>query len=409
MLVRDEHEPRLQSLTLKLPGLNPDPPIKLTFLVRSLDYGGAQRQLISLVRALDKNRFSISILVFYPGPLAEELADNGVQLTSLEKLGRWDIFGFLRRLVHQIRVIQPDVIHGYLDIPNLLALFLKLFVRTRVIWGLRASQIDLQPYDWLRRLAAETERRLARWADLIIINSATGLERHVARGFPREKMLLVYNGFDTEEFKPDREAGEVLRRKWGVAAQTRLVGIVGRLDPMKDQQNFLQAAALVCRRGSDAGAKPDGLNWPPDDVRFVCVGDGPVHYREELELLAHDLGLAEKLIWQTATTDIVAVYNALDLLVSASRTEGLPNVVGEAMACGVTCVVTDVGDSRMLIGDCGVVVPPQDSVALAEGIIRRLAVNRDGLGREARTRIIENFSTKRLAEVTKEGLLALMK
>lgn len=380
-------------------------PIKLTFLVRSLDYGGAQRQLITLVKGLDKNRFRVCVMAFYPGPLEQELAGSDVQVITLDKGSRWDILGFLRRLTYQVRLARPDVLHGYLDIPNLLALFLKLFVRARVVWGLRASTIELEHYDWLHRLASKLEKGLSGWADLIIVNSSLGLERHVARGFPRQKTLMIPNGFDTELFKPDRKAGEQLRGAWGVPQPAKLVGIVGRLDPMKDHQNFLRAAALVCRRADDASSALGSHDTHA--VRFVCLGDGPADYRNGLKILASDLGLTNKLIWQDATTDVSAVYNALDVLVSSSRAEGLPNVVGEAMACGLPCVVSDVGDSRWLIGECGVVVPSQNPAALAEGIIRCLADDRDELGRKARARIIENFSTQKLATLTEQAIVSL--
>ena len=380
----------------------PTSPIKLTFLVRSLDYGGAQRQLISLAKALDKSRFSVCVMPFYSGPLEQELADTGVQVIPLNKQGRWDILGFLWRLVSQVRRDRPEVLHGYLDIPNLLALFLKLFVRTKAVWGLRASTIELEHYDWLHRLASQLECLFAGWADLIIVNSTAGFEQHLARGFPREKLLVIPNGFDTEVFKPDREAGEILRREWGVQAQAKLVGIVGRLDPLKDHQNFFQAAALVCRSADDAHSAL--ASSEVHDVRFVCVGDGPSAYRKELEIFANDLGLAERLIWKEATTDVVAIYNAIDVLVSASRAEGLPNVVGEAMACGGTCVVTDVGDSRRLVGACGIVVPPQDPDALAKAIICSLESEGNETGNMARARIVENFGIQRLAKLTEEAL-----
>jgi glycosyltransferase involved in cell wall biosynthesis len=368
-------------------------PIKLTFLVRALDYGGAQRQLISLAKALDQSRFSVCVLTFYSGPLEQELAGSGVQVLSLNKRGRWDIFGFLRRLVSQVRRDRPDVLHGYLDIPNVLTLFLKLFVRTKAVWGLRASTIELEHYDWLHRLASRLEKLFARYADLIIINSAAGLEQHLARGFPPDKLIVIPNGFDTEVFEPDREAGEKLRREWGITEKTKLVGIVGRLDPMKDHQSFLRAAAVVARG--------------TDDVRFLCVGDGPAGYLKDLKTLATDLDLTDRVIWRAATTNMRAVYNALDMLVSSSRAEGLPNVVGEAMACGVPCVVTDVGDSRWLVGDCGIVVPPQDPEALSKAIIHSLEAEGNEANNMARARIVENFSVQRLAGEFEAAIVSL--
>ena len=381
-------------------------PIKLVFLARSLDYGGAQRQLISLAKALDKKRFHVTVLTFYHGPLAQELNGHGVQVISLDKKGRWDIFGFLLRLVRLLRLARPDVVHAYLDIPHLLSLILKPFVRTRVVWGLRTSTIELDQYDWLHRLASRAEKWCSRFADLIIINSNTGLEQHVARGLPRKKMLVIPNGFDTEVFKPDREAGAKQRSAWRVQEQTQLLGIVGRLDPMKDHQNFFRAAALVSKKMNDVSLT-EASAGNRGEVRFVCVGDGPANYLEGLKALAKDLGISERVIWQEATTAVAAVYNALDVLVSSSRAEGLSNAVGEAMACGVACVTTDVGDSRLLVGECGSVVPAQNSEALAEGIIRSLSGKQPELGNVARERIVAHFSVQRLAQLTEEALVSV--
>jgi glycosyltransferase involved in cell wall biosynthesis len=276
----------------------------------------------------------------------------------------------------------------------------------RVVWGLRASTIELGHYDWLHRLASRAEKWCSRFADLIIINSHTGLEQHVARGFPRKRIVVIPNGFDTEVFKPDREAGAKQRREWRVQEQTQLVGIVGRLDPMKDHQNFFRAAALVSKKMNDVSLR-EGSAGNRGEVRFVCVGDGPANYLEGLKALANDLGIAERVIWQEATTAVAAVYNALDVLVSSSRAEGLSNAVGEAMACGVACVTTDVGDSRLLVGECGIVVPAQNSEALAEGIIRSLSGKQPELGNIARERIAANFSVQRLAQLTEEALVSV--
>ena len=371
-------------------------PINLTFLVRSLDYGGAQRQLVTLAKALDQDRFDVTVISFYSGqPLEKELANSGVRFISLEKRGRWDVLGFLRRLIHQVRVIRPDVLHGYLDIPNLLALFIKPFVHARVVWGIRAAEIDLRQYDWLVWLAAQLERIFARFADLIIVNSVAGFERHVSRGFPPRKMVVIPNGIDTDMFKPDREAGAKLRAEWLISEHTRLIGTVGRLDPMKDLPVFLQTAAL--------------LSLKRNDVRFACVGPGPASYVLKLQELANELGIADEVIWPGARADISAVYNALDAFCSSSYGESFSNAIGEAMACGVPCVVTDVGDSASIVGECGIVVPPRNPGALAAGLISSLEPNRSEIERNARTRIVEHFSVQKMLKLTEESILSLAK
>src|SRR5204863_331451 len=109
-------------------------------------------------------------------------------------------------------------------------------------------------------------------ADLIICNSTSGLEHHAERGYPRGRMVVIPNGIDHEAFAPDPAARRAIRAGWGVPDSDRLVGLVGRLDPMKDHPTFLRAAALV------ASERPG--------VRFVCVGHGPASAREPLERLA---------------------------------------------------------------------------------------------------------------------------
>jgi glycosyltransferase involved in cell wall biosynthesis len=371
-------------------------PIKLVFLVRSLDYGGAQRQLVTLAKALDKDRFDVTVISFYSGqPLERELEHSGVRFISLNKRGRWDVLGFLRRLSHQMRVIRPDVVHGYLDIPNLLALFLKPFVRAQIVWGIRAVEIDLSHYDWLLRLAAKLEGIFACFADLIIVNSTAGLEHHLARGFPPRKMVVIPNGIDTDVFRPDREAGARVRAEWRIAEDTKLIGTVGRLDPVKDLPTFLKAAANVAEKRSH--------------VRFACVGPGPASYVLKLQQLADDLGIADLLLWPGARADISAIYNALDVFCSSSFAESFPNSIAEAMACGVPCVVTDVGDSASVIGECGHIVPPRNAEALAAGTISFLATEHAEIGRNARARIEENFSVGQMVKLTEESIVSLTK
>src|SRR5215813_2100760 len=367
--------------------------IQLTFLTRSLDYGGAQRQLITLAKALDQNKFDISILTFYSGqPLERELDESGVRVISLDKKGRWDLFSFARKLIRETKNLQPDVLHSYLDLPNILALWLKRFVPARVVWGVRASAIDLKNYDWLFRLAARTEQMLSRYPDLIIVNSVAAREYQLARGFPPNKLTLIRNGIDTDVFKSDEKARVKLRAEWNISESTQLVGTVGRLDPIKDLPVFLHAASLVKHKLTD--------------VRFACIGPGPAAYLEELKALGRTLGLAKSLIWPGARSDMADVYNALDLLVSCSRGESFPNTIAEAMACGVPCVVTDVGDSAFVVGDCGRVVSPQNVEGLAAEICALLATHGDVHTRRGRVRILENFGVKQLVKLTEEAILS---
>jgi glycosyltransferase involved in cell wall biosynthesis len=203
-------------------------------------------------------------------------------------------------------------------------------------------------------------------------------------------MVVIPNGIDTKRFCPDPEARQRIRAEWGVTESEKLIGLVGRLDPMKDHPTFLRAAALLMQER--------------EDVHFVCVGDGPADYRRELHALGEELGLGQRLIWASARGDMPAVYNALDIATSSSYGEGFPNVVGEAMACGVPCVVTHVGDSARIVGETGVVVPPKDPEALAVGWKSSLARDGSEVALKARLRVEENFSVGRMVERTEKAI-----
>lgn len=363
----------------------------ILFLTRSLDRGGAERQLVELAKGLTHRGHAVAVAVFFGGGVYEaELTEAGVCVINLGKQGRWDVLPFLSRLVRLLRKERPAVMHSYLGVPNILATLLKpLLPGTRIILGVRASNVDLSRYDWLSRLAYALERRLARFADLIIANSYAGKRHAVANGFQENKIVVIPNGIDTEYFRLDPEGRRQVRSVWGLGDDEILVGIVARLDPMKDYPTFLEAASRIARERHD--------------VRFVCVGDGPVAYTEALKQQAAALGLTKQLIWAGARDNMPAVYSALDLSSSSSFSEGFSNTIAEAMACGVPCVVTDVGDSKQIVGDTGFVVEPGNPAALASAW--QVALGERGAakarrGQMARERVIEHFSLERLIEET---------
>jgi glycosyltransferase involved in cell wall biosynthesis len=374
--------------------------IRVAFLVRSLGFGGMERQLLALVKGIDQLRFEVTILCFYAGgALLPEFEQAGVRVVMLGKGGRWDVVTFLGRLVKAIRSIKPDIVHAYLPVPNFLAALLKLgFPRLHVAMGVRTSGKDLRQYDWTFRVSFWLEKLFSGLADLVIVNSLAGKAAYERKGFNPQKLRIISNGVDTALYRPDPQAGAPLREGWGVPESGVLVGVIGRLDPMKGHPVFLQAAA---RLASEFPA-----------LRLVCVGDGPLAYRRKLEEMCVSLGLQERLTWVEARREIAAVYNALDICCSASIFgEGFPNVVGEAMACGIPCVVTDVGDSVMVVSETGRVAPVSDVEALAQALRTMVLLSdaeRSALGEMARQRILSNFSLQRMISNTETALAALV-
>ena len=378
----------------------PPCPVRLLFLTRSLDYGGAERQLVALAKGLWSREQSLAIATFYPGgAFSKDLELVGVPVISLEKRSRWGFFRFLWRLFRLVRTSQPQILHGYLGTANILTVLLKPFCpETKIVWGVRASNMDLNRYGWLDRLLYWIECRLSRLADVIIVNSHAGLEYAVNHGFPRGKMVVIHNGIDAQRFFPNQESRRRIREFLGIKDDEQVIGLVGRLDPMKGHETFLRAAAVLI--GEQQG------------VRFICVGNGPEMYKRALIVLSEELGLGNKLIWLDTTDSPESIYNAFDIATSASYGEGFSNVIGEAMACGTPCVVTDVGDAKRIVGDTGYVVAPGNHAALAfawQEALKTGVNEKSKRGQRARERIIEHFSLEQLIEETARVLETAVK
>jgi glycosyltransferase involved in cell wall biosynthesis len=370
--------------------------IRLCLLTRMLDEGGAQRQLLTLAENLDPGRFDVSVITFYDGGRFAEAIRRmpRVRYIPLSKRGRWDIVRFCVALMAVLRRQRPHLLHGYLPMANCLAVLAKPFLGGgRVVLGLRASDMDASRYDWVSRWQYRLERLLGRSADGLIVNSEAGLEYAASRGFPRAKMTVIPNGIDVDCFCPNPAAGAAVRREWGVRDDEILIGLVARLDPMKDPPTFLAAAAEFARRRPQA--------------RFAVVGDGPAPYRQGLVARAEAAGILQRVIWAGFRPDMPAVYNALDVACSSSVSEGFPNAIAEAMACGVPCVVTDAGDLRRLVGDTGIVVPRRAPGRLAAGWEVCLGSGAERLRQRGRLRIAERFSVGQLIRRTSAVLTTL--
>ncbi|MEA2970307.1 MAG: hypothetical protein QOE78_3568 [Alphaproteobacteria bacterium] len=372
--------------------------MKVLFLVRDLAVGGSQRQLAVLAAGLARHGHDVAVAVLYTGGALEGLlGDGGVRLLSIGKASRWHVMAPLVRLRRLFQSERPDLIYAFLPMQTTLAaLLLPARLETKLVFGLRAGGMQLRHYDALNALTYRSEAWLSRRADLIIANAHAVRVDAIARGLPADRIVVVPNGIDTDLMRPDKEAGRALRRTWGVSDEAFVIGCVARLDPMKDHANFLTAAAQLARE--DSG------------VHFVCVGHGPAAYRSELMRQAASLGLEDRVLWADAVGDMKAVYNAFDIATLASAFgEGFPNVVGEAMACGVPVAATDVGDVRAIVGGSGEVVPPRSPDLLCtawQSLRQRLAHDR-GLRENVRAAIVADYSLAAMVRRSEDILIQL--
>jgi glycosyltransferase involved in cell wall biosynthesis len=372
--------------------------MKILFFIRSLDLGGSQRQLALLATGLARRGHDVAVATFYPGAMEQALARAGVRIVPLNKAGRWDVVAPLWRLSRLLHREHADAIYSFLPTQTTLAaLLLPPWSSTRLVFGVRSAGMKLEQYDALSGLVYRSEALLSRRADLVIANARVARADAVARGLPADRIAVIANGIDTEAMRPDPESGRALRAAWGIDENAFVVGMVARLDPMKDHPTFIAAAADFARQHPDS--------------RFVCVGDGPPAYRRQLETLARSHGLDGRILWAGESAVTREVYNACDIAtLSSAFGEGFPNVVAEAMACGVPVVATDLGDNAVIVGDRDAIVPPRQPQLLSAAWARmreRLARASTPLRADLRTRIVQHYSVDTMVEKTEDVLSAL--
>ena len=374
--------------------------IRVLFLVSSLHQGGAERQLVTLLHGLDRKRFRSIVVTYYPGGTWEESLRRlpCVDLHCLGLKNRFDLAGMIMGLSKIIRRTRPDILYGLLgDACTLALIHGKIIGKSRMIWGLRATNVDFSQYSLISGLVYRLNAYLSTRVDRIIINSWSGLKYHADQGYACKRITVIPNGIDTGYFMPQPDKGADLRRQWQISPAIPLIGRVGRLDPMKDYATFLKAAKTVAAR------RPD--------VRFVIAGDGPDQILDDLKALSCSLGLDERVLWLGPREDLPAVYSACTLTSSSSSFgEGFPNVVAESLACEVPCVATDVGDSSRVLGPGGMIVPPGNPAALAEAWERIISLSQQQqrhTGKKGREHVIDSFGIQKMVHATEKVFLSV--
>jgi glycosyltransferase involved in cell wall biosynthesis len=353
--------------------------------VNSLETGGAEMLLASLVARTDRSRFDPVVVALCPetaaGPVRERILAAGVRIHDLGiRRGLPDPRAIIR-LAAVLRRERPAVVQSWLYHSDAFALFASALAgRPPLVWSLWCSDMDMSKYSLGSRILPTVLARLSAWPAAVVTNSEAGRRAHAAIGYRPRRWEVIPSGFDTGAFRPDDRARVALRAELGVEPGAELVGMVARWDPMKDHRTFLEAAALV------RAVRPD--------VHFVLVGRGVDAANGELAGRIEALGLGDRVHLLGSRPNVVGVMAAFDVGCLSSRTEGLPGVVAEMMACAVPCVATDVGDTRHLVADTGAVVPPNDPQALAAALsemLARGAGRRADLGAAARDRILSAF------------------
>lgn len=359
-------------------------PLKIFHLINDLDTGGAEMMLYKLLAGTNRQRFRhVVVSMTDTGVLSRRIEALGVSVHVLSmQCGTLKLAG-LAKLLRLLRCERPDVLQAWLYHANLLGLIAGRLTRVPAIaWNIRCSNMDMRYYSRRSALVVRLLAWLSPLPDVVLINTETGRTFHEGLSYRPRQWHIIPNGFDVSLFRPDPAACLHLRGRLGLPLDAVLIGLIARYDPMKDHLTFLQAANYLLKDRSDA--------------HFVLVGRNVTESNKDLTAIIQDLGIADRVYLLGERSDVPEIMRALDILALTSAFgEGFPNVIGEAMASGVPCAVTDVGDVALVIGETGRVVPIRNPQALAQAWSELIDMGLEGrrrLGIAARQRIGQLFS-----------------
>lgn len=371
--------------------------MRIMLLAGSLVLGGAEKQMINLANTLATRGHEVTMVVIRPRGLNHALRffDPLVNVHCLNRSRKYD-FRFLWKLIRLVSKQHPDVLHSYLASANIVSAMMRPFFEGYIVWGIRSARRKPDNRDPLGRWRTFLTSILSTVPDLFISNSVVGRTVWVEQGIAPDKIVVIPNGVDVQEYRVDEAEGLAFRKSLQISRGETAVGIVASLRPVKDHTTFLHMAAELFRRD--------------EKYVFVIVGDGDQSYARNLERYADNLGIGQRVYWLGRRAELRAVYNGIDVLVSASTAEGFSNVVAESMACGTPAVVTEVGDSAVIVCQQELVAPSGDWTRLADSVEWAATAMQSGLlsAGVLRERITSRYALDLLAPRTESALQCLL-
>ncbi|MEI6834977.1 MAG: glycosyltransferase, partial [bacterium] len=250
-----------------------------------------------------------------------------------------------------------------------------------IVWNVRNTEIP-QGHLSMTGLIIKLCAVISGWLPKAVICCAhAGLEVHAARGYKRQKMLVLPNGYDTHEWQPNGVGRCEIRRNYDLPSEAFVVGIVGRYDTLKGYDLFIEAAERIVKVMNNA--------------LFIMIGRNVDDSNVELRSLIKSRGGDATFRLFGERSDVAQLMSTMDVFCLTSKAEGFPNVVAEAMLMRVPCVVTNVGDAARIVGSTGVVVPSGNPTKFAEAVKileSKGAEWRKAAGEAARQHIVNNYS-----------------
>lgn len=357
--------------------------IKICYISTGLSTGGTEVMLLKVLEKIDRLAFQPFVISLTDhGQIGEKIERLGIPVYSVHLNSFKKIPSALLKLARHLRSIKPDLVHTKLYHSDLLGgILVRMLGIKNIAWGIHQANLSRVANKRLTLFVIHCCAKLSTFIPKKIFSVSTrAANTHAAIGYDRAKFTVIPNGFDLDRFRPNADARRKIRTELGISEEAQVIGIFGRFDVQKNQIGFFRAAQRVRQE--------------LPDTHFILAGTDITMENRVLVEAIDSAGVTSKTHLLGRRNDMPSLMAAIDVMALSSIGEAFPNVVGEAMACEIPCVVTDVGDCDEIIGNTGRVVAVNDMNALGvelTAILKMSISDRLKLGVSARDRIAQHY------------------